>query len=397
MKTVGDLIGVDFPLLWHEAVAIVQEVASQVSPDRGISADTDLVFNGDGTITVRGARQGDVPAVTALGRLLQRLLPEDAPIALRALASENSGGQPAHATVDAFTAALTFFERPGRAAHLRDIAARLENFKPQPSPEEELDRLRKKVIETPEPPAAPAAAKRSLHPGYAAGGALVLVAVIVGARLPVDSLLAMIVSGAAPAAAGSPNAATATAADPNADPSEDPSTADTASAGTDSPARHPIAEARRGPAASHRRDSAVASDGVRQVVTTLPARADNFVASAPLEVQPSAAPAAQVRDAAPRVEAAKVYSTEDATVTPAALVHPQLPSEPEPGPTTGYFDLTVDESGRVVTVRLVSPARRYQERLLVSAAKAWRFRPALLGGRPVKYRMRVPINLPESQ
>jgi hypothetical protein len=79
------------------------------------------------------------------------------------------------------------------------------------------------------------------------------------------------------------------------------------------------------------------------------------------------------------------------------LVHPQLPSEPEPGPTTGYFDLTVDESGRVVTVRLVSPARRYQERLLVSAAKAWRFRPALLGGRPVKYRMRVPINLPESQ
>ncbi len=92
-----------------------------------------------------------------------------------------------------------------------------------------------------------------------------------------------------------------------------------------------------------------------------------------------------------------MYSTEDATVTPAALVHPQLPSEPEPGPTTGYFDLTVDESGRVVTVRLVSPARRYQERLLVSAAKAWRFRPALLGGRPVKYRMRVPINLPESQ
>jgi hypothetical protein len=31
--------------------------------------------------------------------------------------------------------------------------------------------------------------------------------------------------------------------------------------------------------------------------------------------------------------------------------------------------------------------------MLVAAAKAWKFRPALFDGRPVKYRMRVAITL----
>ena len=94
-----------------------------------------------------------------------------------------------------------------------------------------------------------------------------------------------------------------------------------------------------------------------------------------------------------------VATSQDAykSVTPATLIHPQLPSGPQPGPTTGLFDLTVDESGNVVTVRLLSPTGRYEDRWLVSAAKAWRFRPALLDGHPVKYRLLVPINLPGQQ
>jgi len=42
-------------------------------------------------------------------------------------------------------------------------------------------------------------------------------------------------------------------------------------------------------------------------------------------------------------------------------------------------------------VRLISPTRRYYDRMMVAAAKAWVFQPARLNGRPVKYRTRIPI------
>ena len=82
-------------------------------------------------------------------------------------------------------------------------------------------------------------------------------------------------------------------------------------------------------------------------------------------------------------------------MSPPRLQHPQLPREPAPGADTGYFDLLIDESGDVESVKLVSPAHRYQDRMLVAAAKAWKFKPAMLHGTPVKYRLRIPIILQE--
>jgi TonB family protein len=72
---------------------------------------------------------------------------------------------------------------------------------------------------------------------------------------------------------------------------------------------------------------------------------------------------------------------------------PQLPQQPAPGADTGVFDILVDEFGDVETVRLTSPAHRYYDRMLVAAAKAWKFKPATLNGQPVKYRVRIPIIL----
>jgi hypothetical protein len=397
MNTVGDLIGIGFPLLWHEGVAVVQEVASRVVPGHGVPADKDLRFNEDGTMNVAVASQGPVSVVTALGRLLQRLLPADAPAALCALASENSGDQPTHPTVDAFTRALAFFERPGRPVHLVAVATRLQNHTPPVASEVELDRLRKKVIEGPEERRVTApVARRSLHPGYAAGGALALVVVVAGARLPVGGLLATVSSLSIFAAPGSSSNPAAPAA---AVPSEDSGTpTDAANADSDVPSRHLLTAGRGRSVASHRTTSIVVSAGPLPVVATSVTDVSNHDVTRASQPQPSpAAPAEPTRETKPRADAPRVYSSEDTTVMPAAFVRPQLPSGPQPGPSTGYFDLTVDESGNVVTVRLVSPAGRYEERSLVSAAKAWRFRPALLEGHPVKYRMRVPITLPEHQ
>jgi hypothetical protein len=92
----------------------------------------------------------------------------------------------------------------------------------------------------------------------------------------------------------------------------------------------------------------------------------------------------------------RVYSVAEPEVQPARLLRTQLPKEPAAGVDTGYFDLIVNESGDVELVRLFSPAHRYEDRMLVAAAKAWKFAPALLHGEPVKYRLRIPIILPDA-
>jgi hypothetical protein len=92
-----------------------------------------------------------------------------------------------------------------------------------------------------------------------------------------------------------------------------------------------------------------------------------------------------------------IYSSTDTDVTPPTLIRPQLPSQPAPGETTGYFEILVNERGAVEQVKLVSPTGHYHDRMLVPAAKAWRFRPATLNGRPVKYRTLIPITIPEKK
>ena len=397
MKTVGDLLDIGLPLLWHEAVAVVQEVASHVS-ERGIPALSNFLFNEDGTMTVDAAGAGRLPVVPVLGRLLQRLLPDDAPTALSAFARENSAEQPSHPTLDTFTAALGFFERPGRAAHLLGVASRLEQYIPPSTTEEELDRLRKKVVDGPaEPPKAAPAARRSIHPAYLAGGALAVLVVIagvsLGARLPVGPVVS-----ALSRLTSSPMLSSSTAAPVAAQPTEEAAPGDVVNGKSESPAPHARAAERR-KAVSHRVPSPSVRNGVSPVgavVTTSVTTLNDFV-SGDSSATRVATPVESNRETTARVDPARIYSSEDTGVTPAAFVRPQLPREPQPGPTTGLFDLTVDETGNVVSVRLLSPTGRYHDRSLVSAAKAWRFRPALLEGRPVKYRIRVPINVPGSQ
>jgi outer membrane biosynthesis protein TonB len=87
-----------------------------------------------------------------------------------------------------------------------------------------------------------------------------------------------------------------------------------------------------------------------------------------------------------------VYSATDTNVKPPVLLSRSMPSRPgEDFGDAGVFDLVVDAEGRVERVGLVSPGNRFQERMLIAAAKAWKFQPATLDGRPVKYRTQVRI------
>ena len=55
------------------------------------------------------------------------------------------------------------------------------------------------------------------------------------------------------------------------------------------------------------------------------------------------------------------------------------------------LELVIDAEGSVESARLRSSENRFRESWWASAAKTWRFQPALKDGRPVKFRKRMLI------
>jgi hypothetical protein len=83
-----------------------------------------------------------------------------------------------------------------------------------------------------------------------------------------------------------------------------------------------------------------------------------------------------------------VYDASAEEVDPPVLYRPALPTS-APGEVSerelGLLELLVSTDGRVERVRHVTPPMSFHERMLISAAKAWRFRPARKDGQPVRY------------
>ena len=89
----------------------------------------------------------------------------------------------------------------------------------------------------------------------------------------------------------------------------------------------------------------------------------------------------------------RVYTEEDTNVSLPILASPKLPTTPSYNSNTSgiVIDLLVNERGTVDSVKFVTPATDMRQRMMISAMKAWQYRPALKDGRPVKflYRMKV--------
>ena len=84
----------------------------------------------------------------------------------------------------------------------------------------------------------------------------------------------------------------------------------------------------------------------------------------------------------------KIYSSADLDVSPPRPVGRRLPALPPAGltaKTTGRLEILINRAGQVEAVKLHSPLNAYHDRMIVSAAKAWRYRPALLNGKPVRF------------
>ena len=90
----------------------------------------------------------------------------------------------------------------------------------------------------------------------------------------------------------------------------------------------------------------------------------------------------------------KIYSRSDASVTPPRQVYPALRAHPSPGTRRedlSVLDMVVAADGQVEHVRLRTTPHDVHEFMLVSAAKAWRFEPATVDGRPVRFLLSVAI------
>jgi len=466
MYTLDQVLKPEFPRSWHEAVALVQEVADALGPITTVPAPEDLVVEEDGTVVLGFASEIPGDPVTGLGTLLVQLLEGvDTPAALHSLAVDNAKTPPAQPTVAGFSRALAFYERPDRRSDLRAVAGRLASKHAALNADQELERLRERIASAePEPPPTKKPARLKMTSRQAGMAAIVVIALMgtfAGVRLVrVSSLMPVRLAGAgvdSPRVAVSPPAAVATA-EREVDSRSPAPTPSSRVAKAPAPVTIPAAASKNRvadrvlPALVKQASPRTAAFADPQppvakapVVSTsanrwpppakVPSRvADGSAATNESVGPPPIPPLAPVRpsvstlgsesavgtwtnstrstkgtrDSRSATDAAKggsvlphtdepgrVYSASEPDVAPARLLRSQLPQEPAAGADTGYFELTVDEAGDVEFVKLISPTHRYQDRILVAAAKAWKFKPAMLHGRPVKYRLRIPIILRE--
>src|SRR4029450_1407164 len=124
----SDIVVLGLPLEWCEGVALVQEIITcQLATGEKAGRVPQLQQiqrSDDGRIDLLDASVVDEP-VRRMGQMLQALLSNsDVPVQLRLVASQATAPTPAYASLQQYSDALIFFERPGRTAILKGIYER---------------------------------------------------------------------------------------------------------------------------------------------------------------------------------------------------------------------------------------------------------------------------------
>jgi len=93
----------------------------------------------------------------------------------------------------------------------------------------------------------------------------------------------------------------------------------------------------------------------------------------------------------------KVYTSEDEGVSPATPIRQEVPRVPvqvaNQTRERGILDVTIDEQGRVIQAAIRLSLHPIYDSQILLAAKEWRYQPATLNGRPVKFRKIIQITV----
>jgi TonB family protein len=115
----------------------------------------------------------------------------------------------------------------------------------------------------------------------------------------------------------------------------------------------------------------------------------------PTPVPRSVVEAQPAPDRAPMPSPVRIYSLGDANVVPPVALQQQLP--PFNGRVTvrvrGVLEVVIDETGAVESAAMREAAHATYDRLVVEAAKKWRYKPATADGKPIRFRKFVQITL----
>jgi TonB family protein len=84
-------------------------------------------------------------------------------------------------------------------------------------------------------------------------------------------------------------------------------------------------------------------------------------------------------------------------VIPPAIVRQDVPRMPahilQMARSGGLVEVLIDEGGRVESAMLLSSVHPIYDSMLLAATQDWRYKPATVNGRPVKFRKRIQVSI----
>jgi len=360
------------PIVWFEAVAIVQELCAEVvarGPERDLRVPelTEIAITPEGGIELRGDGPAGQAPVPRTARVLLTLLAEaqTLPVQLRLLALQEVSPAPSCPSLREFSTRLELFERPGRSTVVRSV---YERFQKLPALEAEVA---KDATAPPLPRRLSPAWRKSARVQAGVGLAAVVVVVTTALWLwprPEGQ-------GAGDRRGPVTRAVSATA----------DTVARTSGSGLNTVARWFGLAATDRPTATAPAEPASVDAGP----TSAPSRMTAPRTARPVE--PPRAAETTAKGQPPSTDTT-VYSPVDTEIVPPEFVRSRLPKDPPPGVRSedlSEVEVIISATGEVESVKLVTQPVRVLSAMMLSAVKNWRFQPATKDGHPVRYRLRL--------
>jgi hypothetical protein len=389
----SDILARGVQIEWFEAVAVVRGVIDRLQ-DRFVSSVIpeleQIELTSDGQIALTGAVTTDEP-VRRLGQVLHAILGQgEPPVQLRLLITQATAAPPVFASIQEFSTALDYFERPNRekvlaSLFLRAAAAPLPTTDAQTgAPFQAVnygEPVARRFWKTPR--------QRAL---WLVGGAALLVlvgtAVYVwsgGSKVREVTTFARNASGAISSAIAAKVSSAPTQAGQTPADSAVPATTTTVAASSTAVVPKPAA-----PRRTERRKPSVALDPVRvpEVAAT------PLTPPALREMPVTGSSSTPVVPERPVRADQTVYSQGSEGVIAPVGLGSQLPRDLPPTVDRSKLvriELVVLPDGTVQSAKLLNDPYNIHESMFLSAAKAWKFKPAIKNGRPVAYRKIITI------
>ena len=115
---------------------------------------------------------------------------------------------------------------------------------------------------------------------------------------------------------------------------------------------------------------------------------------APPPAPPPAAAPPTVHEPPVQPPPKRVYGVEDREVVPPVVVHESWGALAAVfAVRTGVVEIVIDETGEVMAATMTVSVNAVYDRLALTTAKRWRYRPATLDGVPVKFRKVILLDL----